>query len=281
MLATAVQACSPILMYHSIADDASARFRKYAVPRAHFAEQMAYLAEQHYMTLTVSQLVQRRTSGQPLPERAVVLTFDDGFSDFYSAALPVLKQHGFKATLYLPTAYINETSRWLRRENEAGRPLLTWQQIFNVQAEGIEIGAHSHRHLQLDILPAAVTHAEVTRCKQILEEQLCVEVASFAYPYGYYRPAVQQLVQAAGYSSACAVRYRKSSAQEDVFALSRVMVRDTLTLDQFAQLLRSRTAQLNPRYERIRAQLWHYARYGRQVLQQVFQGRENYEASFT
>ncbi len=271
----------PILMYHSISDEAHARFRKFAVSPAHFAEQMAYLAEQRYTTLTVSQYVRRRNLGPALPDRVVVLTFDDGFADFQTAALPVLKRYGFTATLYLPTAFIGDTSRWLQWEHEADRPLLTWPQVTEVQAQGIECGAHSHRHLPLDVLPLEVARTEITRCKQILEDQLGCEVTSFAYPYGYHRSAIRRLVQAAGYSTACAVQYKRSSIEEDVFTLSRFIVAGTLALDSFIELLCDRAAQLNPGYERLRARVWQYLRWSRQAIQQVVKGTEEYGASLT
>ena len=256
----------PILMYHSISDQAQPRFRKYVVSPALFAEQLAYLQQRRYTTLTVSQYATAIRMGAPLPQPVVVLTFDDGFADFYIEALPALNRYGFVATLYVPTAFVNDASRFLRREHETARPMLTWSQLLDVSARGIECGAHSHRHLQLDVLPTAVARDEIARCKQILEEKLSREVASFAYPYGYYRPAVTQLVRAAGYSSACAVRYHMSSPADDIFALSRLIVSADTSVRQFAELLAGRSPQLEPAYERGRAWVWRWARLGLHAL---------------
>ena len=200
----------PILMYHSISDQVQPRFRKYAVPPALFAEHLAYLHQQQYTTLTVSEYARAIASGARLPPRVVVLTFDDGLADFYSEAWPALQRYGCVATLYVPTAFVGDTSRFLWREHEADRPMLSWSQLRDLSAIGVECGAHSHRHLQLDVIPLAIARDEIVRSKKILEEKLSREVTSFAYPYGYYRSAVKQLVQDAGYSSACAVRYHMS-----------------------------------------------------------------------
>jgi peptidoglycan/xylan/chitin deacetylase (PgdA/CDA1 family) len=277
MIARKVRPKTPILMYHSISDRAHPRFRKYAVSPARFAEQLAYLQQQQYTTLTVSQYAKAMVTGAPLPQPLVVLTFDDGFADFYTEALPTLNRYGFVATLYLPTAFVSDTSRFLRREHETARPMLTWSQLLDVSASGIECGAHSHRHLQLDVLPMAVAHDEIARSKQILEEKLSREVASFAYPYGYYRPAVKQLVQAAGYSSACAVRYRMSSPADDVFALSRLIVSADIPIKEFAQLLAGRRPQLEPAYERGRAWVWRWARVGLHALKPGYFGGDHRE----
>src|SRR5437764_272682 len=96
----------PILMYHSIADEASRAFRPFAVPPALFADQMAYLAQNGYTPLTVTRLVQTWAGGGELPARPIVLTFDDGFADFHTHALPVLYRYGFTATLYVTTGFI-------------------------------------------------------------------------------------------------------------------------------------------------------------------------------
>ncbi len=271
----------PILMYHSVSDRAQPRFRKFAVSPALFAQQLAYLGQQHYTTLTVSQYVSAISTGASLPERVVVLTFDDGFADFYTDALPILKQHGFAATLYVSTAFVNTTSRFLRRENETARPMLTWRQLIDVHDSGIECGAHSHRHLQLDVLPATLARDEITRCKQILEDKLASEISTFAYPYGYYRSIVKEIVRQAGYSSACAVRYRLSSLADDIFALSRLIVPANLDMKCFAELVGGYGPQLEPSYERVRAFVWRCARYGMRAARGQLNERAPYEASFT
>src|SRR5206468_3352471 len=94
----------PILMYHSIADDASPKFKPFTVKPALFAENIAYLYHQGYTPMTVTQLMNTFSQANTLlPERPIVLTFDDGFADFFTAALPILQQYGFVATLYVAT----------------------------------------------------------------------------------------------------------------------------------------------------------------------------------
>ncbi len=253
-------------MYHSLSDRAQPRFRKFALAPALFAEQMAYLAERRYTTLTVSQYMKARIAGTVLPEATIVLTFDDGFADFYTEAWPVLKEHGFVATVYMVTAFVNDTSRFLRREQETGRPMLSWDQLNEIAAAGIECGAHSCRHEQLDVLPRVVARDEIVRSKLMLEEKLSRPVASFAYPYGYYHAAVKHMVCAAGYSSACAVRYRMSSPSDDAFSLSRLIVTAETDRRRFIELVNGRSLQLHPLYERTRALVWRWTRSGLRAL---------------
>ena len=101
----------PVLMYHSIASGTPRTFRRFAVDPDEFATQMTDLGGAGYCPVTVAELAASRTSGRPLPRHPVVITFDDVYADFYSAALPVPREHNFSATLYAPTGYVGATSR--------------------------------------------------------------------------------------------------------------------------------------------------------------------------
>jgi peptidoglycan/xylan/chitin deacetylase (PgdA/CDA1 family) len=264
----------PILMYHSISETASPKFKPFCVSPQLFAEHMAYLHQHRYTSVTVTQLVRALAQGGAgLPERPVVLTFDDGFADFYSEALPVLSRYGFTATLYLATAYIDGTSRWLQREGEAARPMLSWEQLREIAAQGIECGAHSHSHPQLDTLPPSVARREIAHSKGILQEQLSQEIASFAYPFGYSTASVRRQVQEAGFSSACAVRHAMSSLLTNPFALARLMVSATTTVDGLAALVDGRDTPLIPTmYARARTPLWQLARRSSALMTRRLQG---------
>src|SRR5579859_6674544 len=172
----------PILMYHSIALVNNAKFRPFAVPPKNFAAQMAYLHQHGYTPVTVTQLLQicagHAEPDKQQPERPVVLTFDDGFADFFTNVLPVLQQYGFRATLYISTAFVGQTSYWLRREGEHTRTMLTWEQIREIHNAGIECGGHTHQHVQLDTLPLSRANEEIGRCKHLLEQHLGQSVQS-------------------------------------------------------------------------------------------------------
>lgn len=250
----------PILMYHSIADEASPKFKSFAVPPLLFADQMAYLQRSNYSPLTVTQLVHTIQQKSPLPERPIVITFDDGFTDFYTHALPILQQYNLTATLYITTAFVNTTSKWLESEGEGMRPLLTWEQINEIHAAGIECGAHSHTHPQLDMVSLAKAREEVVTCKKILEDHLQEEVSSFAYPYGYYTTAVKQAVQKAGYTSACAVKFTLSSEKTDPFALARLKVSSDTSVQMLEELLTTGPDAMTALMLRARTPVWQFVR---------------------
>ena len=255
----------PILMYHSISCSSNPRFQQFTVPPLVFAEQMAYLYNHQYTPITVTQLIQARSRNTfVLPERPVVLTFDDGFADFFTAALPVLQQYRFAATLYVATAFIGGTSRWLRYERETTCSMLTWEQLIEISASGVECGAHSHSHPQLDTLSSMAARDEVSQSRSILEDHLGQEVRSFAYPYGYHTSAIRRLVRATGYTSACAVRHTMSSETDDPFALARLMIHADTTIKEFAALLTGRSSSpvtaIYSVYARARTPVWQLVR---------------------
>lgn len=264
MLAKIEKKKVPILMYHSISEHAAPKYRPFAVPPSLFARHMAYLHLHAYTPITVTQFVHAVTQrGTVLPDQPVVLTFDDGFADFFTGALPILRQYNFTATLYVATGFIGSTSRWLQHEGEAARPMLTWDQLTEISASGIECGGHSHWHHQLDTLPLAAARDETVHCKRLIEDHLGQKVSTFAYPYGYHSAAIKRLVRETGYTSACTVKNEISSEAADPFALTRLTVSADTGLDALATLLTRPSPSILARmYASVMASAWQLARRG-------------------
>ncbi len=251
----------PILMYHSVSADAAPRYKPYAITPSIFARHMAYLRDNGYKSVTISELTTALIAdGDRLPTKPVAITFDDGLADFYTGALPVLGSYGFTATLYITTGYVGSTSRWLQNEGEGMRPMLTWSQVTEISGIGIECGAHSHTHPQLDTLPLAIARDEIVRCKDTLEQHLSKPIATFAYPHGYHGAAVRQLVMEAGYSSACSVKHAMSGTNDDRFALARIIMMADVDAGQFADWLTGRGLPIAPFPERWQTKGWRLAR---------------------
>jgi peptidoglycan/xylan/chitin deacetylase (PgdA/CDA1 family) len=215
----------PILLYHSLTREASARYRPYAIDPARFAEQMESLAASGCSTLTIRQLVDAlRDPTTPLPARPVVITFDDGFREIYDVALPILQRLGLRGTALVVTGHVGGTSRWLDGDGEGWRPLMSWSQIRELAAHGIEIGSHSHRHPQLDTLSEASARTEIATSKQLIEDGIGQAVEAFAYPHGYHSRTVKRLVREAGYEVAFGVKHALSHRDDDRWGLGRAVV---------------------------------------------------------
>jgi peptidoglycan/xylan/chitin deacetylase (PgdA/CDA1 family) len=249
----------PILMYHSISSHGGPRFRQWTVAPERFEEHLAYLAQSHYTPVTITQLVACRTRGDDaLPAQPVVITFDDGYADFHENALPALHRHGFGATLYIPTAYVGGTSGWLQPDGGAAQPMLSWSQMHEVVASGIECGGHSHTHPRLDAISAVAAGGEIWTCKRLLEEHLGREVASFAYPHGWQTSAIRQMVRSAGYTSACAVKNMPSSNTDDPFNLARLVVMADTDVAALARLLTCRVSPIEATLRQATRPMWRF-----------------------
>ncbi|MCG5212676.1 polysaccharide deacetylase family protein [Streptosporangium sp. KLBMP 9127] len=241
----------PILMYHSVTDSPNDETRPLAVRPADFAEQLAYLGAQGFTPLTLAQLVAvaNDTSGRAMPARPVVVTFDDGYADFHAEALPVLQRHGFPATVFLTSGWVEDAG-----EEAAGRPLdamLTWSQVREAVSCGIEIGGHSHSHPQLDQLPGAELRQELRHNKALVEDRIGRPVTTMAYPYGYSSARVRREVRAAGYVAACAVANDLSATGDDVLAMPRLTIARGTTMNMFRRAVEGRAVPLIYLRERL------------------------------
>jgi peptidoglycan/xylan/chitin deacetylase (PgdA/CDA1 family) len=250
----------PILMYHSIDDGCSPQFRRFAVSPATFETHVRYLCEHGYQALTVSGLLGALDGRSALPEKPVVLTFDDGFADFYDAALPILLEFGQTATFYVVSGAVGGSSAWLSGIGEGARRTVSWSQLDEIRRSGIEIGAHSVTHAALDLLPLDKAREEIAIAKRDLENRLGCEVASFAYPFGYQNAGIRGLVQREGYSSACAVRYATSSPTDDRFALSRHIALDSWDSEALGAVLAGRPRLISNLYDQTRSRAWRAVR---------------------
>ena len=224
----------PILMYHEIAPDIRSA-KRLAVPADAFAAHLSYLHSEGFETLTASAVASALAEGTELPRRAVVITYDDGFADLHETALPLLSRYHFTATVYITTGWIQDSMSpcaW-RRPGQ----MLNWRQISDLAEAGIEIGAHSCSHPQLDQLPDKQIKDELRIGKETLEAQLQRPVAGLAYPFGYSNARVRRMAQEVGYQYACVVGNRLVGPSWDPFALPRLTVKRSTGLDQFQRIV--------------------------------------------
>jgi peptidoglycan/xylan/chitin deacetylase (PgdA/CDA1 family) len=226
----------PVLMYHEIADAAETA-SPLAVAPAAFAAQLGYLRSAGFTTLTASELLARLGGDLgKLPERPVVLTFDDGYADFHSRALPALAHHGCTATIFVTTGWLQDADM---RRSSAGR-MLNSTQLIELADAGMEIGAHTRRHPQLDQLPRQLVREELHSSRQWLESELGLPVPGLAYPYGYSSGTVREAARETGYGYACGVGNRMAGPASDLLELPRLTVRQDTTLSAFRRLVDGR-----------------------------------------
>ena len=250
----------PILLYHSVSDVAAPSYRPFAVSPARFAEHLSVLSRRHFAPLTVAQAVESRLPGRSLPPQPIVISFDDGLEDFLTGAMPVLEHYGFPATLFVATGYVGKTAKWLGNLGEGDRPMLDWNQLSGLSARGIELGAHTRTHLQLDVISLKQAWAEIVGSKVDLETALAIDVKSFAYPHGYSTPTVRKIVSDAGFTAACRVRHAVSTTNENPFALSRIVVTEEMGEEALLAAVEGESVPVAPPTDALPAAGWRLVR---------------------
>ena len=208
----------PILTYHSIDDSGSV----ISTPALKFREQMQILQDRQFNIIPLNNLVNLMRNRRPLPGRTAVITFGDGFKNFYLKAYPILQEFGYSATVFLVPEYIGKTSKWntiLR-----GMPvldLLGWSQIKEMANKGIDFGAHSMTHESLAKLSLEEARQEIVKSKSAIEEHINHDVTIFCYPYGITNSQVKEIVQAE-FQGACGTNMDFVSMHSDIYELPRI-----------------------------------------------------------
>jgi len=180
-----------ILMYHRV----NIIQKELCVTEENFKRQLAYLKKKNYNIISLDLAVNMIRTGE-IKKKSIVLTFDDGYEDFYTNAWPLLKQYGYSSIAYIVPGYI-ESSRVFPWDKDLGESrLMNWSQIIALNQFGlVSFGSHSQNHYDLDKLDCKCVEYELGRSKQIIEEKLGKEIKHFSYPRGIYTQLHKRIVQ--------------------------------------------------------------------------------------
>jgi peptidoglycan/xylan/chitin deacetylase (PgdA/CDA1 family) len=225
--ASAGKASLSILMYHSIADEDEAGVHPYyrtATAPPVFAAQMESLHQAGFSVIGLAEAI-RRCSEPETAKRSVVITFDDGFRNFYTNAFPVLNRYGFTATMFLPTAHIGESQLSFK-----GKECLSWAEVRELQKHGISFGSHTVTHPQLHDCDATSVKQELAGSKQTIEQKIGCAVQSFSYPYAFpetdasFKQRLREELREAGYENGVCTTVGRPGPASDPFFLERLPV---------------------------------------------------------
>jgi peptidoglycan/xylan/chitin deacetylase (PgdA/CDA1 family) len=220
----------PILMYHKVDTFA---YSKYWVSDRLFEKQMAALQAYGFKTISLTDFLDYRAGKITLPEHPIIITFDDGYQDFYTHAVPILKSKGLTATVFLPTGKIG-TSEKNRQDNswdshEAAYPtkLLIWNEVKAFIKDGFLVGSHTVTHPALSSIPEDQIKQELAGSRSDILDKLGLQVDIFSYPggSGAADQAVQSDVEEAGYRAAVTTfNGFANTVTSNLFSLPRVMI---------------------------------------------------------
>lgn len=242
----------PSLLYHSINDRPATGQEAFTVTPAAFREHVRAISDAGRAALSIDEFASALRGERPLPPRAVLVTFDDGFADT-RPAVELLLDAGLTASVFITSGWVGE------------KAMLTPSGIRQL-ADLVEVGAHSVTHPRLDELGIAQAAREISDSKAALEELIQAPLESFAYPHGAYDRRVREAVIAAGFQSAVAVKNALSHDEDDPWAIARYTVCNATSTQQIARILDGRGIPRAWRHERLRTRGYRTVRRLRHTL---------------
>jgi peptidoglycan/xylan/chitin deacetylase (PgdA/CDA1 family) len=203
-----------ILMYHSISENPC---DSHAISPSEFKRQMLSLLSAQVISLEegLNRLWEKRSL-----KNTWIITFDDALLDFYTNALPILREFGYPVSMFVPTGLVGQSAEWDRYDK--AKPLMTWQQLEECQQWNVTFGSHTVNHVRLTECSDETLKDELCISLQTLQDKLEQAVPVLSYPGGYHDARVRQAVSAAGYRCGLGVSSRWGNGPEsDPFQLRR------------------------------------------------------------
>ncbi|MEL6308558.1 MAG: polysaccharide deacetylase family protein [Chloroflexota bacterium] len=218
----------PIMMYHYISatpEDAPRTLRDLTVLPENFVQQLDSIRERGYTTITMRDMWAGMQGTIPLPEKPIVLTFDDGYWDAFAHAAPALLERGMTGTFYLVSSFMEQPG------------YLTWEQARIMHSQGLEIGGHSATHGDMSRQTRETQEEEIISSTSAIEAQIGVRPVSFCYPFGRQTYITREILTEQGYQTAVTTAYATYHTPRTPYRLGRVRIRHTTTLTQFSAIL--------------------------------------------
>lgn len=201
----------PVLTYHHIGDAPE----WYYVSASSFEYQMALLKFFGYSPISIQDLVAGFSGQKDLPWKPIVLTFDDGYKDNWTTAVPILEKYGFTATFFVVTGRSGKSD------------YMSWQDLQAMQKKGMEIGSHTANHYTLNEINLNEFSRELILSRIMLENNLRLPVNIFANPHGETTPEVVSMLKKAGYNAACSSIMGSNFPNMDSFLIRRMTIKNT------------------------------------------------------
>lgn len=218
----------PILVYHHIGtapQNLTSANKSFFIEPEWLDEHMKYLSDNGFTSIKFADIATYMETGKPLPQRPIIISFDDGRNSTYEKAFPILKKYNMAGTTFVIA-------------NSAGRgSYMSWEQLKELQNSGWEIDSHSLWHPYLTKVSMAKAKTEIEDSKKILEEKLGVPVTTFAYPFGDYNASTETLVKNAGYSLARSFSNGSGITKDNLFHIPVIRVWANIKLKTWDKLL--------------------------------------------
>jgi len=220
----------PILTYHYISDNPNPSDKarnSLSVTPFQFEQEMEWLLQNGYQTVSLKDLYDNLTWAKPLPLKPIILSFDDGYVDFYYNVYPILRKYNFKAVSFIPTGLVGQPA------------YMNWSMIEEISKwGGVDFASHGVTHRNLTSLSDRELSDELELSKKVLELHTGRQVDFIAYPYGSFNARVIEAVKKTGYKAGASTIFGKFQNKDSLFALKRIRVPGMPSLSVFASRLR-------------------------------------------
>ena len=214
----------PVLYYHSVNKNAD---NEVTITPDALEKQLNYIHDNNYVTITIKELYEHLKNAAPIPEKSILITFDDGYMNNYTEAFPMLKKLNMKATIFCVGNSLD------------GSYYLSEDALKEMSDYGIDIQCHTVNHVHLDTLSYEEQLSELRHSKEIIEKITGKEVLSVAYPFGDYNSESIKAAKEAGYKLAFTTHLGLSDRNDDIYALDRIYISSYYNMDTFKQLLKN------------------------------------------
>ena len=212
----------PVLYYHSVSPNAD---NEVTITPEMLEKQLTYINDNNYTTITMKELYDYLKNNKPIPEKSIVITFDDGYMNNYTEAFPILKALNMKATIFCVGNSLD------------GSYYLSHEAIKEMSDYGIDIESNTVNHVHLDTLSYDEQLLEMKKSKEILENITGKEVSSIAYPFGDYNTDTVKAAKQAGYSLGFTTNLGLSDRSDDIFELDRIYISSNYDMNTFKDLI--------------------------------------------
>ncbi|GHU74502.1 hypothetical protein AGMMS49992_16140 [Clostridia bacterium] len=221
----------PIIMYHSVVSDGTRPPNDYQVTESQFERDLLYLSARGYQTVVIGDLIEYAGGSADLPDKPIMLTFDDGYLNNLTSAVPIMRAHGMRGVFSVVGAFIERAER--ENDPSPAYAYMTWEAVREAQASGVvEIQNHSYnlhgdRGRRGFTKRAGETQAafqssliqDVSQMQQLLQLNLGKEATCFSYPFGFTYPDSAEMLKTLGFQAAMTCRERVNYLPQDPEAL--------------------------------------------------------------
>lgn len=209
----------PILMYHNINDEYDVKDRTVEMSVSEFKDQMEAITKEGYESISLYQYVDYVSGKCDLPEKPIIITFDDGYLNNYTVAFPILKEMNIKATIFIITGRMG-------MQSGVKYPHFTWEQAKEMEDSGlIDIESHTNFHNELNNISYSNVAFELRKSKYLIDKYLNKNTSFLAYPYGFYNEYVKTAAEKAGYLASVRIISKNpgvNTKEQNIYELKRI-----------------------------------------------------------